>query len=318
LQCATHEFLISVLHSKIRGNFIASVNTDAKVDLKFLSAKRYNSERIMLLDISLPIQSVIGFPVTALPFKAQIKLMVKWASQRKSKAVCVANVHMLMEAYANPSFADVLLDADLVTPDGMPLVWLMNVLGRSRQDRVAGVDILLGLCEQASARNVSVFFLGSKPEILERIKEKLNEQFPALKISGMEPLPFRTLTPEEDEAVVQKINQSGAGIVLVSLGCPKQELWINEHKGRVNAVMVGLGGAFPVYAGIHRRAPHWIRKSGFEWLYRLQQEPGRLWKRYLTTIPPFVYLASIQLTNFWLGRTHKVTAVYRPKDRVNV
>lgn len=290
----------------------------ARFDLKFLSAKRYNAERAMLIEISLPIQSVIGFPVTALPFKTQVELMVKWASKRMSKAVCVANVHMLMEAYANPSFASVLLEADLVTPDGMPLVWLMNLLGRSRQDRVAGVDILLGLCEQTSAQNVSVFFLGSKPEILQEVKAKLTRQFPGLKIAGMEPLPFRPMTPEEDAAIVQRINQSGAGIVLVSLGCPKQELWINQHKGRVQAVMVGLGGAFPVYAGIHKRAPGWIRKSGFEWLYRLLQEPGRLWKRYFTTIPPFVYLASIQLTNFWLGRTHKATAMYEPKNRVNV
>lgn len=272
----------------------------------------------MLLDISLPIQNVIGFPITALPFKSQIELMVKWASKRRSKAVCVANVHMLMEAYSNPSFATVLLEADLVAPDGMPLVWLMNLLGKSRQDRVAGVDILLGLCEQISAQNISVFFLGSKPEILDKIKQNLSDQFPALHIAGMEPLPFRPLTPEEDEAIVQRINQSGTGIVFVSLGCPKQELWISQHKGRVQAVMVGLGGAFPVYAGIHKRAPSWVRRTGFEWLYRLVQEPGRLWKRYFTTIPPFIYLAFIQLTNFWLGRTNKATALYDPKDRVNV
>lgn len=294
------------------------VNAYARIDLKFLIAKRYNFERAMLIEISPPSQSVIGFPVTALPFKTQIELMVKWAGKRMSKSVCVANVHMLMEAYANPSFATVLLESDIVTPDGMPLVWLMNLLGRSRQDRVAGVDILLGLCDQISTQNISVFFLGSTPEILETIKTKLNQQFPKLKIADMESLPFRPLTPEEDEAIVRRINQSGAGIVLVSLGCPKQELWISQHKGRIHAVMVGLGGAFPVYAGIQRRAPSWIRKSGFEWLYRLIQEPGRLWKRYFTTIPPFVYLASIQLTYFWLGHTHKATEMYQPKSRVNV
>lgn len=257
----------------------------------------------MPLEILLPVQNVIGFPVTALPFNSQMNLIAKWAGQRMSKAVCVANVHMLMEAYSNPSFAAVLRNSDLVTPDGMPLVWLMNLLGNRRQDRVAGMDILLALCQRMSSRNIGVFFLGSEPEILEKMRQRLNQEFPDLHIAGMEPLPFRPLTPEEDEAIVAKINKSGAGIVFVSLGCPKQESWINEHKGRVNAVMLGLGGVFPVYAGIHKHAPIWVRRSGMEWLYRLSQEPRRLWKRYLTTIPPFLYLASRQLINFWLGKT---------------
>lgn len=254
-----------------------------------------------MLEISLPIQNVVGFPITAIPFDSQIELMLKWAINRSSKAVCVANVHMLMEAYSNPAFASVLLEADLVTPDGMPLVWLMNILG-SRQDRVAGMDILLALCEKMSSQNVSIFFLGSEPEILANIESRLNQEFPDLKIAGMEPLPFRPLTPDEDEAIVQKINRSGAGIVLVSLGCPKQEIWINQHRGKVKAVMLGLGGVFPVYAGVHKWAPRWVRIAGLEWLYRLFQEPRRLWKRYLNTIPPFVYLALKQLMKSRFGK----------------
>jgi N-acetylglucosaminyldiphosphoundecaprenol N-acetyl-beta-D-mannosaminyltransferase len=111
----------------------------------------------------------------------------------------------------------------------------------------------------------------------------------------MEPLPFRPLTQAEDNAIIQKIHDSGAGIVLVSLGCPKQEYWMNQHKDKIQAVMVGLGGVFPVYAGIHKRAPLWIRNLGLEWFYRLIQEPRRLWKRYRTTIPPFIWLAFRQL-----------------------
>lgn len=111
----------------------------------------------------------------------------------------------------------------------------------------------------------------------------------------MEPLPFHPITPEEDEAIVQKLNESGAGLVLVSLGCPKQEIWMAKHQGKVQAVMVGLGGAFPVYAGIHKRAPQLIRSSGLEWLYRLAQEPRRLWGRYSSTIPVFLWLALKQL-----------------------
>ncbi|MBF2075318.1 MAG: WecB/TagA/CpsF family glycosyltransferase [Synechococcales cyanobacterium C42_A2020_086] len=248
-----------------------------------------------MLDLLPPIQSVIGFPVTALPFDAQIDLVLTWASQRLSKVVCVANVHMLMEAHSDSTFGTVLKRADLVTPDGMPLVWLMKLMGASNQDRVAGMDILIALCERLSTQNVSVFFLGSQPEILERMRARLNREFPQLQIAGMEPLPFRPLTAEEDEAIIQTINRSGAGVVLVSLGCPKQEIWMHQHRGKIQAVMLGLGGAFPVYAGIHKWAPRWVRYTGFEWLYRLIQEPRRLWRRYYNTIPPFMYLAMRQL-----------------------
>lgn len=245
--------------------------------------------------VSPPSHSVIGSPITALSFDAQIELMLDWASDRLSKVVCVANVHMLMEAKAHSEFASVLSNADLVTPDGMPLVWIMNLTSARCQDRVAGMDILMALCQQASTKEVSVFFLGSEPAILDRIRSRLQQEFPDLQIAGMEPLPFRPLTPEEDEIMIQKINQSGAGIVLVSLGCPKQEFWMNQHKGKVQAVMIGLGGVFPVYAGIHKWAPLWIRRLGLEWLYRLIQEPRRLWRRYFATIPPFIYLATKQI-----------------------
>lgn len=250
-----------------------------------------------MLNKCLPFKNVIGFPVTASPFDIQIALILDWARNQLSKVVCVANVHMLIEGYRNPDFASVLQEADLVTPDGMPLVWMLRLMNAPTQNRVAGVDILLALCRQASSHNVSLFFLGSQPAILSRIQSRLEKEFPDLKIAGMEPLPFRPLTRTEDEEVVQKINNSGAGIVLVSLGCPKQELWMAQHKNRINAVMIGLGGAFPVYAGIHKRAPGVVRSMGFEWLYRLIQEPKRLWGRYSSTMPIFIWLALKQLLN---------------------
>lgn len=249
----------------------------------------------MTLELLPPKQSVIGFPVTAVPFDHQIELILKWAKRRMSKVVCVANVHMLMEAHRNPKFAAVLSTADLVTPDGMPLVWLMNLLGGWRQNRVAGMDILLALCHQVSAKKISVFFVGSEQETLDRMKVRLQQEFPQLQIAGMEPLPFRPLNSKEDADIVEKINNSEAGIVFVSLGCPKQEIWMNEHQGKINTVMLGLGGVFPIYAGLHKWAPLWVRKLGLEWLYRLAQEPRRLWKRYYQTIPPFLYLALKQL-----------------------
>lgn len=250
---------------------------------------------MFVLNEDFPVRSVIGYPVTALPFQDQISVMMRWAKARVSKVVCIANVHMLVEAYSSNQFSDVLSKADLITPDGMPLVWMLKLLGMWKQDRVAGLDVLVALCEQASVEGVSVFFLGSQSSILEKMRVRLQAEFPNLKLAGMEPLPFRPLSEEEDQAIVQKLNQSGAGLLFLSLGCPKQEKWMADHKEKIDMVMLGLGGAFPVYAGIHRRAPFLIRSSGLEWLYRLLQEPKRLWKRYSSTIPIFIYLAIKQL-----------------------
>jgi N-acetylglucosaminyldiphosphoundecaprenol N-acetyl-beta-D-mannosaminyltransferase len=249
----------------------------------------------MLLEDVPPVKNIIGLPVTALPFDAQLSLILKWAKCSVSKVVCIANVHMLVEAYRDSGFAPVLQKADLVTPDGMPLVWMLRVMGISNQDRVAGLDVFLGLCKQASTEDISIFFLGSQTSILEKMRAKLEQDFPKLRIAGMESLPFRPLSEDEDRAVVQRLNESGCGLVFVSLGCPKQEIWMSKHKDRVHAVMLGLGGAFPVYAGIHKRAPQLLRSMGFEWLYRLMQEPRRLWMRYSSTIPIFIWLAIRQL-----------------------
>jgi len=250
--------------------------------------------------VALPTRKVLDCPITALRFNEQIQTILEWAKEHQSKTVCVANVHMLMEAHWNPEFASVLKNADIVTPDGMPLVWMMKKLGATSQDRVAGLDILASVCELASKQDVSISFVGSQTQILSGMRSRLKKEYPDLKIAGMEPLPFRPLTESEDEALINKINESGAGVVFVSLGCPKQEKWMAQHKDKIQAVMIGLGGAFPVYAGLHKRAPRIIRESGFEWLYRWLQEPRRLWGRYTKTIPPFIWLAIKQLitTNY--------------------
>jgi N-acetylglucosaminyldiphosphoundecaprenol N-acetyl-beta-D-mannosaminyltransferase len=268
----------------------SSIPLENNIELEIRAAK--NSQQIIY---------VIGSPVTAARFDTQIELMLAWASDRVSKVVCVANVHMLTEAYWHPEFHGVLARADLVAPDGMPLVWMLNLMGAQHQNRVAGLDIMLSLCQQAPQRNVKVFFLGSEASILAQMRKHLEHDFPDLEIAGMEPLPFRPLTRAEDAAIVQKIHDSGAGIALVALGCPKQEYWMDRHKDKIHAVMIGVGAVFPLYAGIHKRAPLWIRNLGLEWFYRLVQEPRRLWKRYITTIPLFVWLALKQLLTQRLG-----------------
>ena len=260
-------------------------------------------------------QNVIGFPVTAESFDTQIDTMLGWARQRLSKVVCVANVHMLVEAKCSAGFARVLHRADMLTPDGMPLVWVTSRLRKRKQDRVAGMDIMLSLCKKASKENISVFFLGSTPDVLWNMEQRLKREFPELKIAGLESPPFRPLTVEEDAALVQRINDSGANMVLVSLGCPKQEWWMHTHKNRVNAVMVGLGGVFPIFAGEKKWAPVWVQKNGLEWLYRLLQEPGRLWQRYARTIPVFLWLAFKQLVKVKLGLEPRFT---RPNTTVAV
>ncbi|PZD74275.1 N-acetylglucosaminyldiphosphoundecaprenol N-acetyl-beta-D-mannosaminyltransferase [Acaryochloris thomasi RCC1774] len=244
-----------------------------------------------------PRRQVIGISINPLSLSQHVNLILGWATQNESRAVYVANVHMLMEARWNPDFRQVLHAADLVTPDGMPLVWMLRLLGIYDQERVAGMDLLRELCVGSQSRSIGVLFLGSSAQILAKMRQRLDIEYPSLNIVGMDPLPFRPLTPSEDRDLINKINQSKAGLLLLSLGCPKQEKWIAAHRGRVNATMIGLGGVFPVYAGLQAYAPQWARDSGLEWAYRLCQEPGRLWRRYATTIPPFLWLAAQQLAN---------------------
>jgi N-acetylglucosaminyldiphosphoundecaprenol N-acetyl-beta-D-mannosaminyltransferase len=253
------------------------------------------------LEKFLPTQSVIGFPISAMSFNEQVNTIIQWAEVRMSRMVCVANVHMLMEGHWNAKFAQVLLKADLLTPDGMPLVWIARLMKGQSQDRVAGMELMQALARQAQAKKVSLFLLGAKPEMLLQIRQRLAQEFPGLQVTGMLSPPFRPLSEEEEAAIANEINASGAGLVFVSLGCPKQECWMGKHRGQVKAVMVGLGGAFSVYAGEKQWAPELIRRYGLEWCYRLMQEPRRLWKRYASTIPPFVWLAFKQVVKVSLG-----------------
>jgi N-acetylglucosaminyldiphosphoundecaprenol N-acetyl-beta-D-mannosaminyltransferase len=243
----------------------------------------------------LPTKPVLSFPISALPFSQVLDLLLGWAKEGEGKMVCIANTHMLVEAHRDDKFADVLRQGSLLTPDGMPLVWMLRSMGVLHPERVTGPDLFVALCQRVSAEGLSLFFLGSEQMILDRMRQRLEHEFPNLKIAAMLPLPFRPLTSAEDKAVVNTLNSSGAGIVLVSLGCPKQEMWMAEHKERVKLVMIGVGAVFPLYAGLQQRAPRWIQKNGFEWLFRLIQEPRRLWVRYSITIPVFVWLALKQL-----------------------
>ena len=264
-----------------------------------------------------PFIKVINVPVTALNFDIQIDLMTKWAKARESKGVFVANVHMLVEAYQDPAFATIMQKADVVTPDGMPLVWMLRRLGNPSQNRVAGLDIMLSLCKRAMEEQISIFLLGSELEILKRMQTRFQREFPNLKIAGAEPLPFRPLTEAENEAIAETIERSGAGIVMVSLGCPKQETWIAMHLDKIRAVMIGLGGVFPVYAGLKKPTPRFIQNAGLEWLFRLAQDPQRLFPRYATTNPIFLYLAFKQLFIDKTSKKKRAQEINAPQNLVD-
>lgn len=242
----------------------------------------------------IPTKDILNIPITCLPFEEQIMLMLRWAKTRTSKVICLANVHMLIEAYKNPFFANVLHGADLVTPDGKPLVVMLRKLGIKHQNQVAGMDVFLNLCDLAEQTGIKVYFLGSTEKILSKIKRKLSREYPVLQVAGIKAIAkinTEDIAKDKDKDLVAEINQSGAGIVFVCLGCPKQEIWMSHYHGSIQSVMIGVGAVFSMYAGINPRAPQWIRRVGLEWLYRLLQEPRRLWGRYSSTIPPFLYLA---------------------------
>jgi N-acetylglucosaminyldiphosphoundecaprenol N-acetyl-beta-D-mannosaminyltransferase len=235
-------------------------------------------------------KSIINFPITTGNYSSFVNHIVALANQKESANVCVANVHMFVEAYKDEAFKNIINDATMVTPDGKPLTWVLNYVYGIRQDRVAGMDLLPDLLQQMMLKRLPAFFYGGTPALLEKTEQYLRYAFPYLPIAGMYSPPFRPATPEEEELLVQKINNSGAAVVLVILGCPKQEKWMASMKGRINAVMIGVGGALPVMVGMQKRAPAWLQKIGLEWFYRLLQEPRRLFRRYVITNSVFIYL----------------------------
>jgi N-acetylglucosaminyldiphosphoundecaprenol N-acetyl-beta-D-mannosaminyltransferase len=233
---------------------------------------------------------VISLMVSTGSFNNMADEIISLASAAESATVCVANVHMLVEAHQDASFAEVVNNANMVTPDGMPLIWAMRLLHGVKNDRVAGMDLLPRLLSIAAEKSLPVFFYGGSQKMLDATDLYIRQNYSLLKVAGMYSPPFRPLSVEEESAVVDRINNSGARLVFVVLGCPKQEKWMNTMKGKINAAMVGVGGALPVLVGEQKRAPAWMQKNGFEWLYRLVQEPGRLWKRYFYTNTVFILL----------------------------
>jgi N-acetylglucosaminyldiphosphoundecaprenol N-acetyl-beta-D-mannosaminyltransferase len=235
-------------------------------------------------------------------------------SRKESSYTCIANVHMLVEAYTNASFARIINSADMITPDGMPLTWGLKLLHGVKQDRVAGMDLLPDILEEAEKKGIPVYFYGGTEEMLSRIRENIPKRYASLIIAGMFSPPFRELTTAEIDLTAQFINNSGAKIVFVILGCPKQELWMGRMKNKIRGTMIGVGGALPVLLGIQKRAPRWMQRNGFEWLFRLYQEPRRLFKRYAITNSIFIFLLCKEVIRMKIFRKKGSMFLFRDMD----
>lgn len=239
--------------------------------------------------------NILGVGVSAVNMTTALHVMEGWIARREPHYACVTGVHGVMESQRDGELRRIHNSAGLVTPDGMPLVWLSRARGFRTVGRVYGPDLMLGLCERSAAQAWRHYFYGGPEGVAQRLADQLRERFAGLQVAGVYAPPFRPLTAEEDERIVQRINDTNPDIVWVGLGTPKQEVWMAAHVGRLAApVLIGVGAAFDFNAGLKQQAPAWMQRSGLEWLFRLVTEPRRLWRRYLINNPSFVVLVALQ------------------------
>jgi N-acetylglucosaminyldiphosphoundecaprenol N-acetyl-beta-D-mannosaminyltransferase len=250
-------------------------------------------------------RAILGMRVDAASYLETVDTIASWAKYREPRYVCVSTVHMVMEAYDDPGFRAIVNDADIVTSDGMPLVWGLRLLGLRNASRVYGPTLTPMLCEWAARDGIPVGFYGGTPETLRKMLERLERDIPGLNVVYRHSPPFRQLTSIEVEREIAEIRASGARIVFVGLGCPKQERWMAARSGRLPAVLVGVGAAFDYVAQTKRQAPPLLQRLGLEWLFRMVAEPRRLWRRYLYNNPRFVVLFGLQLLRTHLSGRHE-------------
>jgi exopolysaccharide biosynthesis WecB/TagA/CpsF family protein len=234
---------------------------------------------------------MFGVNMSATHYEQIVRIIGKAARKREGGAVTFLAVHGLVTAAMEGKFRDQLNEFDAVCPDGQPVRWAMNLFDRTGlRDRVYGPETMRRACELAANEGIGIYLYGSTQEVIDALKANLIQQFPRLQVVGAEPSIFRPLTPAEDQELIERINSSGAGMLFVGLGCPRQEAFAFEHRKTIKAVQLAVGAAFDFHAGNKAMAPSWMQKRGLEWLFRLTQEPGRLWKRYLVTNSTFCLL----------------------------
>jgi len=248
-----------------------------------------------------PKTEVLGVGISATSYDEVVHVCSAWISQRRNghnvpaKYICATSVHGVMEARKNEQIREVLNQADIATPDGMPLVWALRSFGMEEQQRVYGPTLMLKLLEQAERAGHRIFLYGGRTDTLQTLCDKLQERFPKLIVAGKYSPPFRPLNAQEEWQVRRMVEDSRADLLFVGVSTPKQERWMADHKDCFpGLIMVGVGAAFDFHAGRVSQAPAWMQARGLEWLYRLVSEPGRLWKRYLLVTPWFLPFWALQ------------------------
>ena len=241
--------------------------------------------------------NILGVGVSAIDTRQTLETIDGWIAARTQRYVCVTGVHGVMESQRDDGLRHIHNAAGLVTPDGMPLVWLSRLCGSHHVERVYGPDLLVACCAASVPRQYRHFFYGGAEGVAERLADRLSKRFPGLLVAGCYTPPFRDLTMDEEREVITRINDAAPDIVWVGMSTPKQERWMHQHCGRVTApVLIGVGAAFDFHAGLKRQAPYWMQRSGLEWFFRLMTEPKRLWRRYLTNNPRFIWRILLQAT----------------------
>jgi N-acetylglucosaminyldiphosphoundecaprenol N-acetyl-beta-D-mannosaminyltransferase len=248
---------------------------------------------------------VLGQRLDATDYADATARVVDWARRGESRYVCLSNVHMVMQGWDDPNFRQIINTADLITTDGVPLVWCLRALGVPSAVRVYGPDLTLHVCATAAQQQLAIGLYGGTAQSLKEFAALLQSRFPAIEIACSIAPPFRPLTAAEDVAYTKQLAESGARILFVGIGCPKQEIWMSEHRGRLNMPMLGVGAAFDFHAGRVKQAPAWLQAIGLEWLFRLLMEPRRLWRRYAWHNPRFVLFFIGQLLR---GRRRRRTS----------
>ena len=234
--------------------------------------------------------SVLGVPLALTDYQATIAWMDAMIAHREQGYICVAATHTIMVCDEDPELREAVLNSSITVPDGQPLVWAMNALGGDLHDRVYGPELMALYCEHAAHTGARMYLYGGRNQgALVQLALNLRQRFPGVKIVGGYSPPFRELSGDEQEAIVEEINRSKADVVWVGVGAPKQEKWMAAMRDRLNApVLVGVGAAFDFHAGLVPQAPEWMQSAGLEWLYRMAQEPRRLAPRYVRYNPRFI------------------------------
>ncbi|MBO5475022.1 MAG: WecB/TagA/CpsF family glycosyltransferase [Bacilli bacterium] len=242
-------------------------------------------------------ESILGVNIAVTNMQKTVNFIINNIDELSGKYICVSNVHTTVMSYENEEYKNVQNSAILRLPDGKPLSIVQKKRGFKEAERVTGPDLMQVLFEKSSDMELHHYFYGSTDNTLELLRNNLKNKYHDIKIAGMYSPPFRNLSKDEDEKIIEMINSSGADIVWVGLGAPKQEKWMYDHKDKIRALMIGVGAGFDYHAGNIKRAPKWMQKCSLEWLYRLLQDPKRLFKRYFKTNLKFIRLVSKENKN---------------------